>query len=49
MKKMAALILSFSFLFVFVSNTAVKSESVSTASNYAYVGPQGPPIQPPVG
>ncbi|WP_176541135.1 MULTISPECIES: hypothetical protein [unclassified Bacillus (in: firmicutes)] len=48
MKKMAVLLLSVSFLVLFASNNAVKSESVSNTHNYAYVGPQGPPILPPV-
>ncbi|TWD98949.1 hypothetical protein FB550_108206 [Neobacillus bataviensis] len=47
MKKMV-LLLSVSFLVLFATNTAVKSEHVSNTHNYAYVGPQGPPILPPV-
>ncbi|MEH7096718.1 hypothetical protein [Neobacillus vireti] len=48
MKKMAVLLLSVSFLVLFASNNTVKSESVSPAHHYAYEGPQGPPILPPV-
>jgi len=48
MKKIAVLLLSVSFLVLFASNNAVKSENVSHPENYAYVGPSGPPILPPV-
>lgn len=48
MKKMAVLLLSVSFLVLFASNHAVKSEAVFHTHDYAYVGPQGPPILPPV-
>jgi len=48
MKKVVILLLSVSFLVLFAPNTAVKSEHLSNTPNYAYVGPQGPPILPPV-
>ncbi|WP_180960157.1 hypothetical protein [Neobacillus cucumis] len=48
MKKMVVLLLSISFLFPFASHTIVKSENVSNTQNFAYEGPSGPPILPPV-